>query len=135
MTTTNPEPCKPDKDENSKAWADAKITELVKFSMGQGNKLLTGNDVRDKLTSLQQRQALIIIQAQKLHKRMIKKTKPELPHMGKNEQLFDMFAEKIARKLSEIEQEAEKKKQDLDKNRVPRNLPTRPDLFDPKAST
>lgn len=135
MTTTNPEPCKPDKDEKSKVWADAKITELVKFSIGQGNKLLTGNDVRDKLTSLQQRQALIIIQAQKLHKRMIKKTKPELPPMGRNEQLFDMFAEKIARKLSEIEQEVEKKKQDLDKGRVPRNLPTRPDLFDPKANT
>ena len=119
MTTTTPDPQEPDnsKWEATQAWATKKITDIVAFSLERGERLLAGHDLRDKLTTLEQRQALLIAQAQKLrrHTPNMPKRSTNVPNMGKNEQLFDMFAEKIAKKLSEIEKKKDK-----------------PDLFGPK---
>ena len=119
MTTTTPEPQEPDnsKWEATQAWATKKITDIVAFSLERGERLLAGRDLRDKLTTLEQRQALLVAQAQKLrrHTPNMPKRSTNVPNMGKNEQLFDMFAEKIAKKLSEIERKRDK-----------------PDLFGPK---
>ena len=117
--TTIPDPMEPDnsKWEATQAWADKKIADIVEFSLKRGDRLLAGHDLRDKLTTLEQRQALLIEQAQKL-----RRNTPQAPKKGqqsapayKNEQLFDMFAEKIAKKLSEIDKKRDK-----------------PDLFGPK---
>lgn len=119
MTTTSPDPLEPDnsKWEATQTWATKKITDLVEFSLKRGDKLLAGHDLRDKLTTLEQRQRLLIEQAQKLrrHTPNMPKRSTSVPNMGKNEQLFDLFAEKIAKKLSEIEKKKDK-----------------PDLFGPK---
>ena len=119
MTIQSPEPLEPDnsKWEATQAWADKKIADLVEFSIQRGERLLAGHDLRDKLTTLEQRQALLIEQAQKLRRNAqnAPKITRNVPNMGKNEQLFDMFAEKIAKKLSEIEKKRDK-----------------PDLFGPK---
>ena len=117
--TTIPDPMEPDnsKWEATQAWADKKIADIVEFSLKRGDRLLAGHDLRDKLTTLEQRQALLIEQAQKLRRNTLQT--PKKGQQGapayKNEQLFDMFAEKIAKKLSEI---------DRKKNN--------PDLFGPK---
>lgn len=119
MTIQSPEPLEPDnsKWEATQAWADKKIKDLVEFSVQRGERLLAGHDLRDKLTTLEQRQQLLIAQAQKLRRHVpnMPKKSNNVPNMGKNEQLFDMFAEKIAKKLSEIEKKRDK-----------------PDLFGPK---
>lgn len=119
MTTTIPDPQEPDnsKWEATQAWATKKITDIIGFSVERGDRLLAGHDLRDKLTTLEQRQALLIEQAQKLRRNTqnTPKNTRSVPHLGKNEQLFDLFAEKIAKKLSEI---------DRKKNN--------PDLFGPK---
>ena len=119
MTTTTPTPPEPDnsKWEATQAWATKRISDIVQFSLERGDRLLAGHDLRDKLTTLEQRQALLIAQAQKLRKHTQKGPNHtrSVPHLGKNEQLFDLFAEKIAKKLSEIEKKRDK-----------------PDLFGPK---
>ena len=119
MTTTTPTPPEPDnsKWEATQAWATKRISDIVQFSLERGDRLLAGHDLRDKLTTLEQRQQLLIAQAQKLRKntQFTPKNTRSVPNMGKNEQLFDMFAEKIAKKLSEIEKKRDK-----------------PDLFGPK---
>lgn len=119
MTTTIPDPQEPDnsKWEATQAWATKKIEDIVTFSLERGERLLAGHDLRDKLTTLEQRQALLIAQAQKLRRNTqnTPKNTRSVPHLGKNEQLFDLFAEKIAKKLSEIEKKRDK-----------------PDLFGPK---
>ena len=121
MTTTTPNPPEPDnsKWEATQAWATKRISDIVQFSLERGDRLLAGHDLRDKLTTLEQRQALLIAQAQKLRKNTQKAPNytRSVPNLGKNEQLFDMFAEKIAKKLSEIEKKRDK-----------------PDLFGPKDS-
>ena len=113
MTIQSPEPLEPDnsKWEATQAWAIKKITDIVEFSLERGDRLLAGHDLRDKLTTLEQRQQLLIAQAQKLRKNTqnVPKRGMNVPNMGKNEQLFDMFAEKIAKKLSEIEKKRDKK--------------------------
>ena len=115
--TTIPDPMEPSKWEETQAWATKKIADVVEFSIKREDRLLAGHDVRDKLTTLEQRQALLIEQAQKLRRNTLQT--PKKGQQGapayKNEQLFDMFAEKIAKKLSEI---------DRKKNN--------PDLFGPK---
>lgn len=125
MTTTTPEPQEPDnsKWEATQAWATKKIEEIVTFSLERGERLLVGHDLRDKLTTLEQRQALLIEQAQKLRRNTqnIPKTGRNVPNMGKNEQLFDLFAEKIAKKLSEIDKKKDSGKQG------------KPDLFGPNG--
>ena len=120
MTTQHPEPPAPNE------WAEKKIKDLIDFSMERGDRLMEGHDLRDKLTTLEQRQALLIAHAQRLRRKVSpsKRERPETPNIGKNEQLFDMFAEKIAKKLSEIE-----KREGLDKKQ------NRPDLFGPRASS
>ena len=119
MTTQTPDPQEPDnsKWEATQAWATKKIEDIVSFSLERGERLLAGHDLRDKLTTLEQRQALLIEQAQKLRRntQYTPKTGRTTPNLGKNEQLFDLFAEKIAKKLSEIEKKKDK-----------------PDLFGPK---
>ena len=123
MTIQSPEPLEPDnsKWEETQAWADKKIADIVEFSVQRGERLLAGHDLRDKLTTLEQRQQLLIAQAQKLRRNTqnntqnVPKKGTNIPNLGKNEQLFDMFAEKIAKKLSEIEKKRDK-----------------PDLFGPK---
>ena len=116
MTTTTPTPPEPDnsKWEATQAWADKKISEIVAFSLERGERLLAGHDLRDKLTTLEQRQALLIDQAQKLRRNTqnIPKTGRNVPNLGKNEQLFDLFAEKIAKKLSEIDKKKNNGKED-----------------------
>lgn len=112
MTTTIPDPQEPDnsKWEATQVWATKKIEDIVKFSLERGERLLAGHDLRDKLTTLEQRQALLIEQAQKLRRQAPNQGRQgrTVPNMGKNEQLFDMFAEKIAKKLSEIEKKRDK---------------------------
>jgi hypothetical protein len=107
----------PSKWEETQAWATKKIADVVDFSLKRGDRLLAGHDLRDTLTTLEQRQKLLIEQAHKLRRNTINVPKKgnNVPNMGKNEQLFDMFAEKIAKKLSEIEKKRDK-----------------PDLFGPK---
>ena len=125
MTTTTPEPQEPDnsKWEATQAWATKKIEEIVTFSLERGERLLAGHDLRDKLTTLEQRQALLIEQAQKLRRntQFPPKNTRNVPNMGKNEQLFDLFAEKIAKKLSEIDKKKDSGKQG------------KPDLFGPNG--
>ena len=107
-------------------WANKKIKGLLDFSMERGDRLLTGHDLRDKLTTLEQRQELLIAHAQRLRRGANRsmRERPETPNISKNEQLFDMFAEKIAKKLSEIE-----KRGSVDKKQ------NRPDLFGPRTSS
>ena len=125
MTTTIPDPQEPDnsKWEATQAWATKKIEDIVAFSLERGERLLAGHDLRDKLTTLEQRQALLIEQAQKLRRntQYAPKNTRSVPNMGKNEQLFDLFAEKIAKKLSEIDKKKDSGKQG------------KPDLFGPNG--
>lgn len=118
--TTIPDPMEPDnsKWEATQEWANKKIADIVEFSLKRGDRLLAGHDLRDTLTTLEQRQALLIAQAQEMRKKSLSLPKKgtNVPNMGyKNEQLFDLFAEKIAKKLSEIDKKRDK-----------------PDLFGPK---
>lgn len=98
--------------ENTQKWADQKIAGLLAIAQRQGDKLIVGADPRDKLTTKDQQLELMQQQAaalrQKVDKERGKNTRPaqnlsrKMPKSAQDE-LFDMFAERLAKKMSELE--------------------------------
>jgi hypothetical protein len=98
--------------ENTQKWADQKIAGLLAIAQRQGDKLIVGADPRDKLTTKEQQLDLIQQQAialrQKVDQSRSKTTRPAQNLSRKSsksaqDELFDMFAERLAKKMSELE--------------------------------
>lgn len=106
--------------EDTQKWADQKIAGLLAVAQRMGDKLLVGADPRDKLTTKEQQLDLMQQQAIALKERISKaredqanallKKHPLRPNLTKKPQktsqdeLFDLFAERLAKKLGELEQ-------------------------------
>ena len=104
--------------ENTQKWADQKIFGLLAIAQRQGDKLIVGQDPRDKLTTKEQQMDLIQQQAHAL-KQKVDRENMERQIQGKThraggyiakksqksaqDELFDMFAERLAKKMSELE--------------------------------
>ena len=102
--------------EDTQKWADQKIAGLLAVSQRMGDKLLVGADCRDKLTTkeqqldLMQQQAVALKQTIDRQNRERQVKNPRLsPNLTKKSQkssqdeLFDLFAERLAKKLGELE--------------------------------
>ena len=101
--------------EDTQKWADQKIAGLLATAQRQGDTLLMGTDSRDKLTTKDQQLDLMQQQAialkQKIDRQIMERQvkNPRLtPNLTKKSQkssqdeLFDLFAERLAKKLGEI---------------------------------
>jgi len=102
--------------EDTQKWADQKIAGLLAVSQRMGDKLLVGADPRDKLTTKEQQLDLMQQQAMALKQKVDRQNmerqvkNPRLsPNLAKKPQktsqdeLFDLFAERLAKKLGELE--------------------------------
>jgi hypothetical protein len=98
--------------ENTQKWADQKISGLLAVAQRQGDKLIVGADPRDKLTTKDQQLELMQQQAvalrQKVDKERGKNTRSggyiaKKSQKSAQDELFDMFAERLAKKMSELE--------------------------------
>ena len=97
--------------EDTQKWADQKIAGLLAVAQRMGNKEIVGQDPRDKLTTKEQQYELMQQQARKLAMRaQIKgdRVKPaqnlsKKPGKTTQDELFDLFAERLAKKLGELE--------------------------------
>lgn len=98
--------------ENTQRWADQKIAGLLAVAQRMGNKEIVGQDPRDKLTTKEQQYELMQMQAHALKAKITRegartpKTNPYLAKKGpksSQDELFDLFAERLAKKLSEME--------------------------------
>jgi len=85
---------------------------LLAVSQRMGDKLLVGADPRDKLTTKEQQYELMQQQAHAL-KNKVEKERGRNPRSAQNlskkmtkssqDELFDLFAERLAKKLGELE--------------------------------
>jgi hypothetical protein len=98
--------------ENTQKWADQKISGLLAIAQRQGDKLIVGADPRDKLTTKEQQLDLIHQQAVALRQKTDQsrgKITRSAQNLGRKssksaqDELFDMFAERLAKKMSELE--------------------------------
>jgi len=98
--------------EDTQKWADQKISGLLAIAQRQGDKLIVGQDPRDKLTTKEQQLDLIQQQSIALRQKTEQsraKTSRAGGYIAKKSQksaqdeLFDMFAERLAKKMSELE--------------------------------
>lgn len=97
--------------EDTQKWADQKIAGLLAIAQRQGDKLLVGHDPRDLLTTKEQQLMLMQEQALRLRKQ-IDEGRAKNPRLGTNmtkkpqkssqDELFDLFAERLAKKLGEL---------------------------------
>jgi len=97
--------------QDTQKWADQKIAGLLAIAQRQGDKLIVGADPRDLLTTKEQQLELMQQQAVLLRQRMDqgrqKNTRlaPNLtkkPQKSSQDELFDLFAERLAKKLGEL---------------------------------
>lgn len=102
--------------EDTQKWADQKIAGLLAVSQRMGDKLLVGADPRDKLTTKEQQLDLMQQQAialkQKIDRQNMER-QVKNPRLTSNlakksqktsqDELFDLFAERLAKKLGELE--------------------------------
>lgn len=98
--------------EDTQKWADQKIAGLLAVSQRMGDKLLVGADPRDKLTTKEQQLELMQQQAHALRQK-INGDRVKTPRLTSNltkkspktsqDELFDLFAERLAKKLGELE--------------------------------
>lgn len=98
--------------ENTQQWADQKIAGLLAIAQRQGDKLIVGADPRDLLTTKDQQLELMQQQAIALRHK-IDQSRAKNPRPGANltkktqksaqDELFDLFAERLAKKLGELE--------------------------------
>lgn len=106
--------------EDTQKWANQKIAGLLAVSERMGDKLLVGADPRDKLTTKEQQYELMQQQAHALKAKINGdrlKDGAKNPRLAPNlangltkakkttqDELFDLFAERLAKKLGELEQ-------------------------------
>ena len=97
--------------EDTQKWADQKIAGLLAIAQRQGDKLIVGADPRDLLTTKEQQLELMQQQAALLRQRMDQgrqknaRLTPNLtkkPQKSSQDELFDLFAERLAKKLGEL---------------------------------
>jgi hypothetical protein len=97
--------------QDTQKWADQKIAGLLAIAQRQGDKLIVGADPRDVLTTKEQQLALMQEQADNLRKRIDagRAKNPRLnanitkkPQKSSQDELFDLFAERLAKKLGEL---------------------------------
>ena len=98
--------------EDTQKWADQKIAGLLAIAQRQGDKLIVGADPRDLLTTKDQQLELMQQQAIALRHKIDQsrgKTARPAGYIAKKSQksaqdeLFDLFAERLAKKLGELE--------------------------------
>ena len=96
--------------EDTQKWADQKIAGLLAISQRMGEKLIVGADPRDKLTTKDQQLELMQEQAIALRKRVNqtrespnKQLSYKKSQKSSQDELFDLFAERLAKKLGELE--------------------------------
>jgi hypothetical protein len=102
--------------EDTQKWADQKISGLLAVAQRMGEKLIVGADPRDKLTTKDQQLELMAQQAIALRKRVDqlneqkhlkapqnKQLSYKKPQKSSQDELFDLFAERLAKKLGELE--------------------------------
>lgn len=97
--------------EDTQKWADQKIAGLLAVAQRMGNKEIVGQDPRDKLTTKEQQYELMQQQAHAL-KQKINGDRLKRPGIAQNlskrppktaqDELFDLFAERLAKKLGEL---------------------------------
>jgi hypothetical protein len=97
--------------QDTQKWADQKIAGLLAIAQRQGDKLIVGADPRDLLTTKEQQLELMQEQADNLRKRIDsgRAKNPRLnanvvrkPQKSSQDELFDLFAERLAKKLGEL---------------------------------
>jgi uncharacterized NAD(P)/FAD-binding protein YdhS len=97
--------------QDTQKWADQKIAGLLAIAQRQGDKLIVGADPRDLLTTKEQQLELMQQQAINLRQRMDqgrhKNTRfasnvAKKPQKSSQDELFDLFAERLAKKLGEL---------------------------------
>jgi hypothetical protein len=97
--------------QDTQKWADQKIAGLLAVAQRQGDKLIVGADPRDVLTTKEQQLELMQQQAVLLRQRMDqgrhKNTRlganmAKKPTKSSQDELFDLFAERLAKKLGEL---------------------------------
>ena len=96
--------------QDTQKWADQKIAGLLAIAQRQGDKLIVGADPRDLLTTKEQQLELMQQQAVNLRKQIDAKhgrarLTPNLtkkPQKSSQDELFDLFAERLAKKLGEL---------------------------------
>ena len=97
--------------QDTQKWADQKIAGLLAIAQRQGDKLIVGADPRDLLTTKEQQLELMQQQADNLRKRIDsgRAKNPRLnanvvrkPQKSSQDELFDLFAERLAKKLGEL---------------------------------
>jgi hypothetical protein len=97
--------------QDTQKWADQKIAGLLAIAQRQGDKLIVGADPRDLLTTKEQQLELMQQQADNLRKRIDAgraknlRLSPNLtkkPQKSSQDELFDLFAERLAKKLGEL---------------------------------
>lgn len=97
--------------EDTQKWADQKVAGLLAIAQRQGDKVIVGADPRDLLTTREQQLALMQEQALRLRHRIDAKQlkNPRLganitrkPQKSTQDELFDLFAERLAKKLDEL---------------------------------
>jgi hypothetical protein len=97
--------------QDTQKWADQKIAGLLAIAQRQGDKLIVGADPRDVLTTKEQQLELMQQQAINLRKQIDAKhgkntrLAPNLtkkPQKSSQDELFDLFAERLAKKLGEL---------------------------------
>jgi glucan phosphorylase len=101
--------------QDTQKWADQKIAGLLAIAQRQGDKLIVGADPRDLLTTKEQQLELMQQQAVLLRQRVDQNRQnnrqnstrfaPNLtkkPTKSSQDELFDLFAERLAKKLGEL---------------------------------
>lgn len=97
--------------QDTQKWADQKIAGLLAIAQRQGDKLIVGADPRDLLTTKEQQLELMQQQAIKLRKQIDAKhgkntrltsNLTKKPQKSSQDELFDLFAERLAKKLGEL---------------------------------
>ena len=97
--------------QDTQKWADQKIAGLLAIAQRQGDKLIVGADPRDLLTTkeqqleLMQQQAVLLRQRVDQNRQRNTRLTPNLtkkPTKSSQDELFDLFAERLAKKLGEL---------------------------------
>lgn len=100
--------------ENTQKWADQKIAGLLAVAQRMGDKEIVGQDPRDKLTTKEQQYELMQMQAHALKAKITREgvknpylssnmsKKPTKTQKTAQDELFDLFAERLAKKLGEL---------------------------------
>ena len=97
--------------QDTQKWADQKIAGLLAIAQRQGDKLIVGADPRDVLTTKEQQLELMQQQAVLLRQRMdqgrhkntrLTSNLTKKPQKSSQDELFDLFAERLAKKLGEL---------------------------------